>query len=193
MAGRLTSGEYPSERPITPRGLTGSQSLPVCATCDAGKVNNATALDYWTLLIALVGGSTGVAALVTQVWGLVLAGPRVKVTVANALLTDNGVWAPSLDASNLGRLPVTLLDMGVTFFVGGEWQKAPLGAMPHGSWARVSATRLVVPARGNRVMPLSAGTDETCRRPLPGRAGGSVRSDRRAGRLRLFDVLGSSR
>lgn len=134
MAGRLTSGEYPSERPITPRGLTGSQSLPVCATCDAGKVNNATALDYWTLLIALVGGSTGVAALVTQVWGLVLAGPRVKVTVANALLTDNGVWAPSLDASNLGRLPVTLLDMGVTFFVGGEWQKAPLGAMPHGSW-----------------------------------------------------------
>lgn len=97
-------------------------------------MHNATALEYWTLVIAVVGGVTGVAALVTQVWGLVLAGPRVKVTVANALLTSNGVWALSLDASNVGRLPVTLLEMGVTFRAGGEWKKAPVGGMPPGSW-----------------------------------------------------------
>lgn len=108
--------------------------LSVGATCDAGDMDNATALDYWTLAIALVGGATGLAALVTQVWGLVLAGPRVKVTVANALLSRSGAWALSLDASNIGRLPVTLLEMGVTFRADGEWQKAPLGAMPPGSW-----------------------------------------------------------
>jgi hypothetical protein len=39
-------------------------------------VNDQTALDYWTLAIALVGAVTGVAALVTQVWGLVLSGAR---------------------------------------------------------------------------------------------------------------------
>lgn len=83
-------------------------------------MNNATALEYWTLMIAVVGGLTGVAALVTQVWGLALAGPRVKVTVANALITGNGSWVLSLDASNVGRLPVTLLEMGVTFRAGGR-------------------------------------------------------------------------
>lgn len=102
-------------------------------------MNNATALEYWTLMIAVVGGLTGVAALVTQVWGLALAGPRVKVTVANALITGNGSWVLSLDASNVGRLPVTLLEMGVTFRAGGRWQKAPVGAMPPGSWNGPSA------------------------------------------------------
>lgn len=93
-----------------------------------------TTLGYWTLVIAIVGGMTGVAALVTQVWGLVLAGPRVKVTVANALLSRNAAWVLSLDASNIGRLPVTLLEMGITFRAGNEWQKVPIGGMPPGSW-----------------------------------------------------------
>ncbi len=119
---------------LTATTVRDANAFLVRATCHAGDVNDATALNYWTLAIALVGGITGVAALVTQVWGLVLAGPRVKVTVANALLTRNGVWALSLDASNIGRLPVTLLEMGVTFRVGNEWQKAPIGAMPPGSW-----------------------------------------------------------
>lgn len=95
-----------------------------------------TALDYWTLALAVVGSATGVAALATQVWGLVLAGPRVKVTVANALVTGSGAWVLSLDASNLGRLPVTLLDQGVTFRSGGEWVKAPVGGMPQGAYDR---------------------------------------------------------
>jgi hypothetical protein len=107
---------------------------PVDGICKAGDVNNATPLDYWTLAIALVGGVTGVAALFTQVWGLALAGPRVKVTVAPAFLTQGGDWVLSLDASNIGRLPVTLLEMGVTFRAGGEWKKVPLGGMPSGSW-----------------------------------------------------------
>lgn len=100
---------------------------------------NVTSLEFWTLVIALVGALTGVAALVTQVWGLVLAGPRVKVTVANALVTSTGAWALSLDASNVGRLPVTLLEMGITFRAGREWKKAPVGAMPRGSWDGPSA------------------------------------------------------
>lgn len=112
----------------------------VGAACDACVMGNATALDYWTLAIALVGGATGLAALVTQVWGLILSGPRVKVTVANALLTRNGAWALSLDVSNIGRLPVTLLEMGVTFRANGEWQKVPLAAMPPDSWDGPEAT-----------------------------------------------------
>lgn len=92
------------------------------------------AVDIATLVIALVGAATGVAALVTQVWELVLSGPRVKVAVANAFLTANGAWVLSIDASNVGRLPVTILDMGVTFRARGEWKKAPLGGMPQGSW-----------------------------------------------------------
>jgi len=100
---------------------------------------NATAHDFWTLVIAVVGGVTGVTALAIQVWGLVLAGPRVKVTVANALLTSNGAWVLSLDASNVGRLPVTLLEMGVTFRTASGWQKAPVGGMPPGSWDGPSA------------------------------------------------------
>jgi hypothetical protein len=68
-----------------------------------------------------------------------IAGPRVKVTVANALLTSNGAWALSLDASNVGRLPVTLLEMGVTFRTRGRWQRAPVGVLPPGSWNGPSA------------------------------------------------------
>lgn len=97
-------------------------------------MSDPTALAYWTLAIALLGAAAGVAALATEVWGLVLAGPRIKVTVANALSTADGKWYLSVDASNVGRLPVTLLDMGVTFRAGGEWKSAPMGSMPE--WMR---------------------------------------------------------
>ncbi|MBB1495472.1 hypothetical protein J4N02_03185 [Propioniciclava sp. MC1595] len=100
---------------------------------------NATTLEFWTLVIAVVGGVTGVAALATQVWSLILAGPRVKVTVATALLPSEGTWALSLDASNIGRLPVTLLEMGVTFRTRNGWQKAPVGAMPRERYQGPSA------------------------------------------------------
>jgi hypothetical protein len=99
-----------------------------------GPVDDPTALAYWTLAIALLGAVTGVAALATEVWGLLLAGPRVKVTVANALSTADGRWYLSVDASNVGRLPVTLLDVGVTFRAEGEWKRAPIAAMPE--WMR---------------------------------------------------------
>ncbi|MBF4770279.1 hypothetical protein ISU10_21090 [Nocardioides agariphilus] len=98
-----------------------------------------SALEVSTLVIAVVGAVTGVAALATQVWGLLIAGPRIKVTVANALVPIGGpggslTWALSLDASNVGRLPVTILDAGTTFRAGREWKKAPLGMMPADSW-----------------------------------------------------------
>lgn len=113
-----------------------NQEAPVSVggACDAGSMQAPTALDYWTLLIAIIGGMTGLTALVTQVWGLVIAGPRVKVSVANALLTKNAAWMLSLDASNIGRLPVTLLEMGITFRARNEWQRVPIGGMPPGSW-----------------------------------------------------------
>lgn len=92
-----------------------------------------TALDYWTLAIAVLGAVTGVAALVTQVWGLVLSGPRVTVTVASAFVPGQSGWLLSIDASNVGRLPVTVLELGTTFRAGGEWKKAAVGMMPAGT------------------------------------------------------------
>lgn len=98
-----------------------------------------TALDVSTLAIAVVGAVTGVAALATQVWGLLIAGPRIRVTVANAFVpigshTGSLTWALSLDASNVGRLPVTILEAGTMFRAAGDWKKAPLGMMPDDSW-----------------------------------------------------------
>lgn len=92
-------------------------------------MNDPTALNYWTLAIAVVGAFTGVAALVTQVWGLVLSGPRVRVEVSGAFRID-GAWFVSLEAINVGRLPVTLLDMGVTFKIGRELKRSPIAMMP---------------------------------------------------------------
>lgn len=62
-----------------------------------------------------------------------LSGPRVKVTVASALVTGQRGWLLSLDASNVGRLPVTILELGTTFCAGGEWKKAAAGMMPPGT------------------------------------------------------------
>ncbi len=56
---------------------------------------------------------------------------------AYALLPSNGVWGhrwnrPTLTAPS----PVTFVQMGVTFRVGSEWQKAAIGAMPPGGVGR---------------------------------------------------------
>lgn len=93
-----------------------------------------TALDYWTLAIAIVGALTGVAALAAQVWSIVLAGPRVKVTLGTAFSTGSGDWWLSLDASNVGRLPVTVLEMGVAVGTGGKTKKMPTPTMPSNLW-----------------------------------------------------------
>jgi hypothetical protein len=37
----------------------------------------------------------------------------VKVTVANAFHTNDGRWYLSIDLTNVGRLPVTIIDVGV--------------------------------------------------------------------------------
>jgi hypothetical protein len=94
-------------------------------------VQGASELDYWTLAIAILGAVTGVVALATEVWGLVLAGPRVKVSVANALPVpaDDPEWVLSVDASNVGRLPVTLLDFGVAFDNNGKRARISIGMM----------------------------------------------------------------
>ncbi|MBB1517353.1 hypothetical protein H5398_15465 [Tessaracoccus sp. MC1679] len=97
-------------------------------------MSDPTPLDYWTLSIAIIGAVTGVAALAVTVWGTVLAGPRVKVTVANAYTTATDEWWLSVDASNIGRLPVTILDVGITFRASGMWKQAPVAAMRPESW-----------------------------------------------------------
>ncbi|WP_028636966.1 hypothetical protein [Nocardioides sp. URHA0032] len=87
-----------------------------------------TALDYWTLAIAVVGALTGIAALCAQVWAHVLSGPRVKVGLANSLpVTPSGPsrWLLSIEASNVGRLPVTVTSFGVSFREGRKWKNMP--------------------------------------------------------------------
>jgi hypothetical protein len=39
-----------------------------------------------------------------------------------------------VDASNIGRLPVTILDMGITFRANGKWKNAPAAGMPPQLW-----------------------------------------------------------
>jgi hypothetical protein len=65
-----------------------------------------------TLALAIVGAATGLAALLAQVWQFVLAGPRVKVSTANAIATGAKWWV-SIDVTNTGRLPVTIADVGL--------------------------------------------------------------------------------
>ena len=97
-------------------------------------MNDPTALDYWTLAIALLGAITGLGALAAQVWSVALSGPRIKVSVANALPTADVRWVLSVDASNVGRLPVTLVDYGIAFRHGREWKRAPIAAMDSRRW-----------------------------------------------------------
>lgn len=93
-----------------------------------------TALDFWTLSIALVGALTGLAALGVTVWSVLLAGPRVRVSVANAFTTNTDGWWLSVGASNVGRLAVTILDRGAAFRAGGEWKNVPAAAMLADAW-----------------------------------------------------------
>lgn len=100
-----------------------------------------TALDYWTLAIAIIGAATGLAALATQVWSVALAGPRIKVGVAVAVSTAQGEWLVSIDATNVGRMPVTVADYGLAFKHDRGWMRATLQGMhpqhwqgPHGTY-----------------------------------------------------------
>jgi hypothetical protein len=90
--------------------------------------DDVTALDLWTLVIAVLAAITGIAALVSQIYSHVASGPRVKVAVANALLTSNGAWALSVDVTNVGRLPVTILEVGL-ILDDDHSKKVPIHAM----------------------------------------------------------------
>lgn len=123
-------------------------------------VSGPTLLDYWTLAIAIVGALTGIAALFAQVWSHVLSGPRVKVGISNSLpIPDSGPlrWVLGLEASNVGRLPVTITSSGLMFKGrDGETKKIPIGMArqavifgPHGPHRLPdgeSATWLLEPA-----------------------------------------------
>jgi hypothetical protein len=97
----------------------------------AGRVNAAT------LTVAIIGAVTGLSALTAQVWQAVVSGPRVKVSATSALATNTWMWWLSIDLTNVGRLPVTVADVGVVVEVPGEeWQK-----MPSCDWSRGRPTR----------------------------------------------------
>lgn len=97
-------------------------------------MTNPTPLDYWTLAIACIGALTGVVALAAQVWSVVLAGPRIKVKVGNALVTQPSLsWVFSIDVSNVGRMPVTILEVGTCYRTGRTWKQAPVALMPPGT------------------------------------------------------------
>jgi hypothetical protein len=81
-----------------------------------------------TLALAIIGATTGIVALLAQVWQFVLAGPRVKVSVANVLTTPDGNWWLGIDVTNTGRLPVTIADVGVLV----ERRGKEPGSMPYG-------------------------------------------------------------
>jgi hypothetical protein len=83
-----------------------------------------------TLAIAIIGAATGLAALTAQVWQTAVSGPRVKVSASNAVSTGTWLVWLSIDLTNVGRLPVTVSDVGVMVEVPGkEWQKMPYAAM----------------------------------------------------------------
>jgi hypothetical protein len=94
-----------------------------------------SALDYWTLAIAILGATTGLVAMSAQVWQFLLAGPRVRVHIANALTTADGRWWLSVDLVNAGRLPVTVLDIGIVVEKPGQPdEKMPIPAMHASRW-----------------------------------------------------------
>lgn len=92
-------------------------------------MSDPTALDYWTLAIAIVGAATGLAALGAQVWSVTLSGPRIKVGLATSFMPGRDGWLLSLEVMNVGRMPVTLAEYGVTF---GDGKKIPVGMMGQG-------------------------------------------------------------
>ncbi len=90
--------------------------------------------EQWaTLAIALVGAITGVLALTAQIWSYVGSGPRIRVTVSAALSTLSDSWLISLDATNVGRLPVEVLEVGLLLGLEKD-KRVPVHAMPSGTW-----------------------------------------------------------
>ena len=92
-----------------------------------------TALDVLTLVVAILGALTGVAALVWQAVTFALSGGRVKVALktawlgpGGAIIGEPGTWKPGqppaaaydtecfgVEVRNVGRLPVSVTGWGV--------------------------------------------------------------------------------
>jgi len=87
------------------------------------RADSLTGLDIATLVVAVLGALTGIAALIAQVWHFALSGYRVRVTSSTAFLTAQSQWALSVDVANVGRMPVTINGAGVLF---GDDQRIPL-------------------------------------------------------------------
>jgi hypothetical protein len=69
------------------------------------------------------------------VWQFALAGPRLKVTAANAMTTNDGRWWLSIDAINKGRMPVTIADVGIAVEAPGQAEgKMPVPALHPSMW-----------------------------------------------------------
>ncbi len=92
-----------------------------------------TAEEWATLTLAVIGAVTGLLALASQIWSYVGSGPRLKITVTGVLVTGPGVWAIGLDITNVGRLPVEILEVGL-LLSGDKNQRVPVHAMASDQW-----------------------------------------------------------
>ncbi len=90
--------------------------------------------DAASLTLAAAGAATGLVALGAQTWQFRLSGPRIKVSMAQALTTADGHWHLSLDVTNIGRMPVTVLDVGIIVEVGSEKKTTSLAVLGPAMW-----------------------------------------------------------
>lgn len=86
------------------------------------------ALD-WALVGAVTGvfgALTGLTALALQAWQFHLSGPRVKVSLANGFQTPQLSAVLIVEVTNVGRLPVTVAEVGLALSNG---KRVPLAAL----------------------------------------------------------------
>jgi hypothetical protein len=89
--------------------------------------------EWATLALAVVGALTGVAALGAQIWSYIASGPRIKVSLSDALMTASGKFQIGVDVTNVGRMPVEVLEVGLLLNKDND-KKAPIHAMHLAYW-----------------------------------------------------------
>jgi hypothetical protein len=77
------------------------------------------ALDWFTLAIAVVGATTGIASLVWQAWAFIRSGPNVVVKASGGVTSFRPDNSPDMifivEARNVGRSPCQVSGWGLDF------------------------------------------------------------------------------
>lgn len=97
-------------------------------------MEDVSALDITTLVIALVGLAAALLSLGWQVASWLLSGPRVRAGISHAIMTmtDGSLGPPciSVEARNVGRAEASVVSWGMTLPDG----KMIVPAMSPGTW-----------------------------------------------------------